>query len=276
MSKTQKVIYYTLVTGIGFLWAFPFLWMMNASFSTQEVIFSLPPKLGDLFTSPNPFINYIKVLTEYNFFRYMLNTAFVTISASVGQLLTCSLAGFAFARMKFRGKNVLFGLFLMTMSVPIQVVIIPEFLLMMHLGWLDTWLPLIVPSIFVGSLGTFLMRTFFENIPQEIEDSAVVDGAGPFRLYWNVFLPQAKTPLITLFILAFITNWNQLLRPILYINSRSLMTLPMALTQFQSQYEAEWHLLLTGSVITVVPLIILYIFLQRYVIRGMARVGIKG
>lgn len=276
MSKIQKVIYYFAVTIIGFLWAFPFLWMLNASFSTLEVIFSLPPKLGDLFTSARPFRNYIQVLTEYNFFRYMLNTTFVTLSASVGQLITCSLAGFAFATMEFRGKNVLFGLFLMVMSVPIQVVIIPEFLLMMHLGWLDTWLPIIVPSIFVGSLGTFLMRTFFENIPQEIEDSAIVDGAGPFRLYWNVFLPQAKTPLTTLFILAFITNWNQLLRPILYINSRSLMTLPMALTRFQSQYQAEWNLLLTGSVITVVPLIVLYIFLQRHVIKGMARVGIKG
>lgn len=276
MSKIQKVIYYFAVTIIGFLWAFPFLWMLNASFSTMQVIFSLPPKLGDLFTSARPFRNYIQVLTEYNFFRYTLNTAFVTLSASVGQLITCSLAGFGFATMEFRGKNVLFGLFLMVMSVPIQVVIIPEFLLMMHLGWLDTWLPLIVPSIFVGSLGTFLMRTFFESIPQEIEDSAIIDGAGPFRLYWNVFLPQAKAPLTTLFILAFVTNWNQLLRPILYINSRSLMTLPMALTRFQGQYQAEWNLLLTGSVITVVPLIVLFIFLQRYVIQGMTRMGIKG
>ncbi len=272
----MRAAFYVIVSILGLIWASPFLWMLNASFSSEKTIFSVPPRPGDLLLSADPFENYRIVLSEYNFFRYLINTLIVASLASIGQLLTCSLAGFAFARMSFRGKGILFSLLVGTMMVPIQIVIIPEFLLMMNLHWLDTWAPLIVPSFLVGALGTFLLRTFFENVPQELEDAAVVDGAGPFRIYWNIFLPLARTPLVTLFILAFITNWNQLLRPIIYITNERLMTLPMALTLFQSQYEARWHLLLTGSVITVLPLLVIYVFLQRYVIRGMVGVGVKG
>jgi multiple sugar transport system permease protein len=276
VKKIKRTGYYVLLSLLGFLWAFPFLWMTNASFSSERVIFSIPPRIGDLFFSSNPFANYVTVLSEYNFFLYTLNTFIVAFTASIGQLLTCSLAGFAFARMYFRGKGVLFSLLLATMMLPVQIVIIPEYILMMKLHWLDTWAPLIVPSVLVGGLGTFLLRTFFENIPQELEDAAVIDGAGPFRVYWNVFLPLARTPLATLFIIAFITNWNELLRPILYIINERLMTLPMALTLFQSQYAARWHLLLTGSVITVLPLLIVYVLMQRHVIQGMTGAGIKG
>ncbi|MEA3311014.1 MAG: carbohydrate ABC transporter permease, partial [candidate division WOR-3 bacterium] len=168
MLRFKRIAYYLVLLVIGLTWAFPFLWMLNASFSSEQGIFAIPPKLGDLFFSGQVFQNYTTVLTEYNFLRYTMNTLIVALSASVGQLLTCSLAGFAFARMQFRAKGLLFALMLATMMIPIQVVIIPEFLLMINLHWLDTWLPLIVPSLLVGALGTFLFRTFFENLPQEL------------------------------------------------------------------------------------------------------------
>ena len=178
--------------------------------------------------------------------------------------------------MNFRGKNLIFSLLLMTMMVPVQVTIIPEFLLMMKLGWLDTFLPLIVPSFLVGSFGTFMYKEFFENVPKDLEDAAAIDGAGPFKMFFFVFFPLAKVQTVTLFIIAFMNNWNDLLRPVLYISSEKLMTITMALTQFQSEYEARWNYLLTGGVVAILPLLIVYMLLQRYVVEGMAHTGLKG
>ncbi len=251
--------------------------MLINSFNTEQNIFRIPPSfIPDKLFKPSMFSNYRIVLSQYHFLRYILNSFFVASSAALGQIITCSLAGFAFARMNFKGKNILFGLLISTMMVPVQVTIIPEFLLMMKLGWLDTYLPLIVPSFLVGSFGTFLMREFYENVPGDLEDAAVIDGAGPFKLYLHIFLPLGKTPLATLFIIAFMNNWNDLLRPILYINNSKLMTITMALTQFQSQYSARWNLLLTGSLLAVLPLFIVYLFMQKYVVQGITHTGLKG
>ncbi len=272
----DSVVYAILVI-FAVIMIFPFLWMVINSFNTEQNIFRIPPSfIPDKLFKTGMFDNYKTVLSEYHFLRYTFNSFFVSFSAAFGQIFTCSLAGFAFARMDFKGKNILFGLLLATMMVPLQVTIIPEFLLMMKLGWLDTYLPLIVPSFLVGSFGTFLLREFYENIPKDLEDAAVIDGAGPFKLYWYVFLPLGKTPIATLFIIAFMNNWNALLRPILYISSDKLMTLPMALTQFQSQYGARWNLLLTGSFLAVIPLFIVYLFMQRYMVEGITHTGLKG
>jgi len=276
--KTIKNIsVYAILTIFAIVMVFPFFWMIVNSFNTEQNIFRIPPSfIPDKLFKPGMFDNYQVVLSQYHFLRYTFNSLFVSFSAAFGQILTCSLAGFAFARMNFKGKNVLFGLLLATMMVPLQVTIIPEFLLMMKLGWLDSYLPLIVPSFLVGSFGTFLLREFYENIPKDLEDAAVIDGAGPFKLYWYVFLPLGKTPIATLFIIAFMNNWNALLRPILYISSDNLMTLPMALTQFQSQYGARWNLLLTGSFLAVIPLFIIYLFMQKYMVEGITHTGLKG
>jgi multiple sugar transport system permease protein len=273
----KNITIYSILTIFAIIMVFPFLWMIINSFNTEQNIFRIPPSfIPDKLFKPDMFDNYSTVLSEYHFLRYTLNSLFVSFSAAFGQILTCSLAGFAFARMEFKGKNILFGLLLGTMMVPLQVTIIPEFLLMMKLGWLDTYLPLIVPSFLVGSFGTFLLREFYENIPKDLEDAAVIDGAGPFKLYWYVFLPLGKTPIATLFIIAFMNNWNALLRPILYISDDKLMTLPMALTQFQSQYGARWNLLLTGSFLAVIPLFIIYLFMQKYMVEGITHTGLKG
>jgi len=267
---------YLILLGLAFITVFPFLWMLLTTFKSSKSIFAIPPVwMPDKLFKPGMWDNYITVFTKHNFLRYTLNSVFVSFMAAAGQVITCSLAGFAFARMEFRGKNFFFGALLATAMVPIEVTIIPEFLMMIKLGWLDTYLPLIVPSFLTGSYGTFMLREFFANIPQDLEDAAAIDGASVFRTYYKIFLPLAGSALVTLFVLAFINNWNALLRPVFYISESRLRTLPLGLMAFKGMYESQWHLLLTGSVISIVPLLVLYIFAQRYIIEGIATTGLK-
>jgi len=273
----KNVVVYTFLTVLAIVMIFPFFWMLVNSFNSEQNIFRLPPSfIPDKLFKKDMFENYKVVLKDYNFARYIFNSFIVAGLAAVGQVFTCSLAGFAFARMKFKGSGIIFSLLLMTMMIPVQVTIIPEFLLMMKLNWLDTFLPLIIPSFLVGSFGTFMYKEFFENVPQDLEDAAVIDGSGPFSMFLRVFFPLAKAETTTLFIIAFMNNWNDLLRPVLYISSENLYTVTIALTQFQSEYEAQWNYLLTGSVLSILPLLIVYILLQRYVVEGLTHTGMKG
>ncbi|MFW6122571.1 MAG: carbohydrate ABC transporter permease [Petrotogales bacterium] len=277
MTKSRKTTIYLALLLVACITIFPFIWMVINSFNTEENIFRVPPSfIPDKLFQKDMFENYLVVLRDYHFLRYTFNSIFVATSAALGQVFTCSLAGFAFARMKFKGSNLVFGALLATMMVPIQVTIIPEFLLMMNLGWLDTFAPLIIPSFLVGSFGTFMYKEHYENIPKDLEDAAVIDGAGPFKMFFRVFFPLSKVQSVTLFIVAFMNNWNDLLRPVLYINSTRLMTITMALTQFQSQYSARWNYLLTGAVLSILPLMVVFILLQRFVIEGITHTGIKG
>jgi multiple sugar transport system permease protein len=267
--------YGVLILG-GIIMAFPFYWMVITSFKTLDAVYEYPPRfiLGLDWQTISE--NYQAVLFKYNFLRYTANSVFIAMLASIGQMLTCSLAGFAFARMSFKGKEFFFAFIIATMMVPIEVVIIPEFILMSKLGWLGTYLPMIVPSFLVGSTGTFLLRSFFENIHKELEEAAVVDGAGAVRIYWQIFLPLARAPLSALFIISFLVNWNDLLRPLVYLNKQSLFTLPLGLISFVGEYTARWNFLLAGAVVSIVPLLILYFFLQKQFIEGVTGVGIKG
>jgi multiple sugar transport system permease protein len=272
----RSLLSYFLLTLIALTTVFPFLWMIATTFKSRGAIFSLPPTLyPDLLFKPGMWDSYFKVLTKYNFLRYSANSFFVAGMAAIGQLLTASLAGFAFARMNFKGKGLFFGLLLATTKIPTEVVIIPEFLLMAKLNWLDTYLPLIVPSFLVGSLGTFMLREFFAGIPEELVEAALLDGASTFRIYRSIFLPLSMPAMTTLFLIAFIHNWNDLLRPVLYISSSDLRTVTIGLTSFQNEYGAQWNLLLAGAVISILPLLLVYIFAQRYIVEGIATTGLK-
>ncbi len=267
--------YIALLT-FAFTTIFPFVWMISTTFKSRGAIFSLPPTLyPDLLFQEGMWDAYREVWTEHNFFRYTANSFLVAGSAATGQLIAASLAGFAFARMNFRGGGFLFALLLATTMIPTEVVIIPEFLLMARLGWLDTYLPLIVPSFLVASFGTFMLREFFASVPDEVVNAAVLDGAPTFRIYWNIFLPLSIPAMTTLFLIAFIHNWNELLRPVLYISTPALRTVTIGLTTFQNEYGAQWNLLLAGAVIAVLPLIVIYIGAQRYVVEGIATTGMK-
>jgi len=267
---------YALLIVFALTTIFPFLWMLITTFKSRGAIFVLPPTFyPDMLFKPGMFDSYIQVLTKYNFMRYSANSAFVAGMAAIGQIFTASLAGFAFARMKFRGSTLLFGILLATTMIPVESVIIPEFLLIARLSWLDTYLPLIVPSFLVGTLGTFMLREFFAAVPDELVEAAVLDGASVFRVYWNIFLPISIPAMTTLFLIAFIANWNDLLRPVLYISTSSMRTVTIGLTTFQNEYGAQWNLLLAGAVVSILPLLIVYIFAQRYIVEGIATTGIK-
>ena len=267
---------YAFLLAFAFLTLFPFFWMLLTSFKVPGDVFRLPPSfVPSMLLSETPFANYREVLFRFDFLRYVGNSLLVSSIAASGQLLTCSLAGFAFARMTFRLKNLLFGALIFTLLIPIEVTIIPEFLLMMRLGWLNSYLPLIVPSLMVGAFGTFLMTEFFKTFPPSLEEAATIDGANAFDIYRLIYLPLASPALASLFVVAFISNWNELLRPVLYITDRNLRTLPLGLTALQGQYESSWTLLMAGSIISILPMIVVYLLAQRYIIRGFLSSGIK-
>jgi len=277
MKRIRTIIFYAVLAVDGIITLFPFLWMLLNSFNSEGNIFSVPSKLiPDLLGTNHMFDNYLTIFKEFHWGRYTLNSFIVAGLSALGQVLTSSLAGFAFATMRFRGKNVIFSLLLGTMMVPVQSTIIPEFLIMMKLGWLDSYLPMIVPSALVGSFGTFLFKEYYENVPPAYIDASSIDGAGPFKIYSKVYLPMSSSQIATLLIISFMNSWNDLLRPILYVSSDKWQTVTQALTQFQSQYSAKWNLILTGSVLSVLPILMLYIFMQNYIIESSVSSGVKG
>lgn len=277
MKTTRQFVLYVMLTAIGFLTLFPFLWMVSTSFKAIGEVFTLTPSFlpKNLFTA-KMWDNYQTILYKHNFLRYVFNSFVVAGLAALGQLFTCSLGGFAFARMQFRGKGLVFGLLLATMMIPVEVTIIPEYLLMLKLGWYNSYLPLVVPSMLVGSFGTFLFRGYFENIPKSIEDAAFIDGVNPWQMFYKVFLPNAKPVIASLLIIAFMNNWNDLLRPIIYLDNQKLYTATMGLMQFKGNYGTQWHLLLAASVISVIPLIAVYVSMQKYFVDGMLTSGTTG
>lgn len=277
MSTGRKILLYSILIIISLTTIFPFLWMLSSSFKTMGEIFALTPSFipANLFQE-GMWDNYKTILNEYNFIRFILNSFLVAGLAALGQLFTCSLGGFAFARMEFRGKEVIFALMLATMMMPIQVTIIPEYFIMLQLDWYNTYLPLIVPSILIGSFGTFLFRSTFENMPSSMEEAAFIDGVSDWQMYYRVFLPNAKPSLASLFIIAFMNNWNALLRPVIYIDKPELYTITMGLAMFKGNYGTQWHLLLAGSVLSILPILLVYMSMQKYFVRGMLTSGTKG
>ena len=282
-----QIANYILLLLVAFLMAFPFLWMVLTTFKSPDYLFAIPPTFfPDKLLQGDTFNSYIPLFTEHNFTRYTWNSLTVGLLASIGQLVTSSLAGFAFARLEFRGKTISFAILLATALVPIEVTIIPEFLMALRIfdplfesfggQWIDSLNPLIVPSFFVGTTGTFLLREFFSQVPRDLEEAAVIDGGNVFEIYWHIYLKLSIPAMTTLFLLAFINNWNALLRAVIYIKSPEIRTLPIGLMAFQDEYTAQWDLLLSGSVVTIAPLIIVYIFMQRYIVEGIATTGLKG
>jgi len=278
MKKTHAHAYrLLLVSLVTIIYVFPFLWMVSNSFMSDKNIFSVPPKfIPDLLFTEEVFDNYRNVFTRYNFGRYTFNSLWVYTLAAFGQVLVCSLAGFSLAKMKFRGRTLIFSMLLVTLMIPVQVTIIPEYFLFLKLNWLDTYLPLIVPSFLAGAFGTFMLKEFFSQVPSALFDAGIIDGVNAFQMFRRIYVPQASGPVATLFIIAFMNNWNDLLRPMLYLSDRNLYTVTVALSQFQNQYDVKWNLLLAGSVLSVLPLIVVFAFCQRFIIENTMNSGIKG
>jgi multiple sugar transport system permease protein len=255
----------------GLAMIIPFLWMLGVAFRTSSDLYADPARIWpDQWTLQG----FQAVLSELPFARLILNTFVFAGGATVLLLLFDSMTAFALARLRFRGRNVLFVLILATLMVPFQVTIVPVFLTVFHLGWLNTYQGLIIPRA-TSALGIFMLRQFFLRLPAELDDAAHIDGAGNFTVYWRIILPNVKPALASLFIIQFAALWNDFLWPLVITNNISMETLPAALTMFSSQSGVDHAALMAGAAISLTPLAIAFLLLQRFFVQGVAAAGIK-
>lgn len=267
------VIGYIVMVAMAILSLFPFFWMISTSLKSMSSVFTIPPRL-----IPDPVLwsNYLDVFQAFPFFDFTFNTIFVTLSVTVGQVLTCAMAAYAFARMKFRGRDAIFLLYLGTMMIPYQVTLIPTYLLMAYFGWIDSYKALIIPGILGGVYGTFLIRQSFLGIPQELEDAAVIDGASPIWIFRALMLPLSKPVLATYAVFTFMATWNDFLWPLLMINTPEKMTLTLGINLMaRGRYTTDWPHLMAGTCMSIIPILIVLVLLQRYFVEGITLTGMK-
>lgn len=250
----------------------PFLWMLSTSLKEPREVFHYPPIW---IPSRIAWQNYVKTVSIMPFGRFYINSFVVAASVTVLQILTSSLAAFAFARLRFKGRDGLFLLYLATLMVPFQVTMIPNFILMRYLGWYDSYQALILPPAF-SAFSTFLMRQYFLSIPMDLDEAARMDGASSFRIYLQVIMPLSGPAIAALTIFIFLGSWNDFLWPLVITNSLEMRTLPVGLSMFQSQYTVQWHLLMAGSVIALVPVLVIYVVAQRWFVQGVTLSGMGG
>lgn len=252
----------------------PLIWMISTSFKEQFQVFTYPPEwLPDPWTLKG----YQRLFSISPISNWLLNSVLVATTITFCQLIFSSLAAYAFARVRFPGRDVIFLGYLATMMIPGQVTLIPGYILIKYLGWIDTYFALTVPFLFGSAFGTFLLRQFFQTIPTELEDAARIDGAGYFDIYWRIILPLAKPALATLGVFVFLHFWNDFLWPLIVINTNELRTLPVGLAvTSRSMFGTDWPALMGGAVISLVPILTIFFFAQRYFVQGITLTGLKG
>ncbi len=263
----------TIVIGLGgIVFLFPFVWMISTSLTSTGELFKLPPQL-----IPNP-VNtdaYERLFTEVPILRWVLNSVGISLCVTILQVLSSSMAAYAFTRLEFRGRNAIFVLFLATLMVPFQVMIVPLFIELRYMGLLNTYPGLIIPEMAMP-FGVFLLRQAFLGLPRELEEAMFVDGAGHLRVFFTLVLPLSKPAIATVAVFSFMGSWNNFLWPLIVINSPELMTLPLGLSSLSSRFVTDWNLLLAGATISVLPIVAVFLFAQRYVLQGVAMSGLKG
>jgi len=279
-SAIGKAIVYLLALAFGLLFLAPFLFALSTSLKDPSEIYLFPPKW---LPSQLLWQNYVEAWSLAPFTRFLTNTIVVTGFAMFGQLVSGCLVAYGFARFRFPGRDQLFIVLLATMIIPVEVTIIPSFLLFKYLNWLDTWLPLIVPAYFGGSaFYIFLMRQFLLTLPREMDEAAEIDGAGSLRILWQILLPLMRPAIATAAIFSFVRHWNAFFLPLVYLSKQRLFTLSLGLRYFQNLESqaiggppAE-HYLMAVAIVTTIPMVILFFSLQQYFIRGIVMSGIKG
>ena len=263
-----------ILSGLALTLALPLVWLISTSLKTGSQTFLMPPKW-----IPDPFVwsNYAEAFRAVAFHEYFWNTIRIVFFATTGALLTASLAAYAFARLRFPLREPLFLLVLSTIMLPSIVTLIPTFIVFRTLGWIDTFMPLIVPLWFGGgAFNIFLFRQFFMTIPLELDEAARIDGASNFRIYWGVILPLSKPVLATIAVFAFIHNWNDFFEPLIYLQSPENWTMAIGLRGFRGLYSTEWNLMMAASTAMILPLLILFFFAQRYFVSGIQMSGLAG
>lgn len=276
-SSPQRILldvllYFVIALG-GIITAFPFFWMLATAFKVPSETFAYPPTF---IPQQVTFANFADVWSKVPFGRYIFNTAVVAICTTAAELVTASMAAYAFARLRFPGRDALFLLYLATLMIPGQVTLIPNFILMRILNGSNTYWGLILPAAFTA-FGTFLLRQFFMSLPRELEDAAKIDGCNYLQLYTRIILPLSGPALATLGIFSFMGAWNSFLWPSVMINKPDMRTLTVALRSFQSvEAGVQWNLLMAGSTIAILPVLILFLLAQKYFVRGIALTGFGG
>ena len=268
-----KIIIYILLALLVIITILPFVWMLSASIKSDREVFQMNPFV---LIPENPhWDNYLKIWTKIPFATFIKNTVVLTIVVTLLQLFTSSFAAYAFAKLEFKGKKQLFLAYISTIAMPWQVYMVPQFLMMRKMGLNDTLLAMVVLQAF-SAFGVFLMRQFYMGIPDSLCEAARIDGMSEFKIYTNIMLPLSKPALATLTIFTFVATWNDYLGPTIYLKTEAKKTIQIGLQRFIGQYSSEYGLIMAGSVISLIPVLIVFLTLQKYFVEGIATSGVKG
>jgi multiple sugar transport system permease protein len=270
--RLGRIPVHVLLIIFAILMFIPFLWMVFSAFKPLDEIFMRPPKI-----LPNAWtVDGFRTAWEgAPFATAYFNSFLVASLVTILTLLTCSMAAYAFARIRFPGNNVLFAVFLATMMVPFQLTIIPLYIILGQLRWIDTLLALIVPAGLFNAFGVFLMRQYVRGIPLELEEAAAIDGAGRIRTFTTIILPLLKTPMTALGIFVFLGQWNDFFRPLIFLNSEEKFTIPLVVNYFKGAYASDWTSLMAATTMAALPMLIIFIIAQKQIVEGIALSGSK-
>lgn len=272
-KKVKKAILFVVMALVTFVFLIPIYWMVISSLKDNVSIFKIPP---ELFPKKLYFKNYLEAIEYIPFIKFTKNTIFVSVVSTFGLLLSCPMVAYALAKLKWKGRQVYFVIMLSTMLLPFHVQMVPLYMLYKKLGWIGTYLPLIVPNFFGSALYIFLLRQFMIGIPKELSESAIIDGAGHFRIYGTIVMPLIKPAMFSVALFAFLANWSDFLGPLIFVNQESHYTLSIGLTFYKGTKQTEWAYLLAACTMFTVPIAVLYFFTQRRFIEGITFTGIKG
>jgi multiple sugar transport system permease protein len=264
-----RLIWMTVAAILALMTIFPLLWMVSIAFKTAQESFS-----PTMLPAAPTFENFTYVMTEVPFIRYMLNSLFVSVTVTVVALFFHSMAGYALARLRFPGRELIFLAIFSTLLVSLPVIIVPLFIIVRALGMLNSYAGLIVPAIF-NAFGIFLLRQYYLSVPREIEEAAVIDGAGYWRIYWSIILPLSKPILSALAILFFLANWNAFLWPLTVASDQQLWVVQVGIANFKSEYSAAWNYMMAASTIVAIPTLVLFLIFQRQIMDSIKTSGLK-
>lgn len=268
-----KVIVYAILILIAVLMIIPFIWMLSASIKSDREVFQMNPFV--LIPEHPKFSNYHDIWTKIPMLKFAENTIFLTIVVTFLQLLTSSFAAYSFAKLEFKHKNTLFFAYIATIAMPWQVYMVPQFIMMRKFGLNDKLLAIICLQAF-SAFGVFMMKQFYEDIPNELCEAARIDGMSEYRIYASIMLPLSKPALSTLTIFTFVNTWNDYLGPLIYLKSEQKKTIQLGLKMFISQYSSDYGLIMAGSVLSLIPVLAVFLCLQKYFVEGVAATGLKG
>ncbi len=269
LKRTNPIVYILLALG-GIIMIFPFVWMVATSFKQPWDVFNLsliPPEVT--------FSNYIRLFGKSDFPRWFLNSFVVGLLVTFSVLFFDSLVGYTLCKFNFRGKKIIFILILSTMMIPTEMLVIPWYIMSNKWGWVNSYWGIMFPGIMTG-FGTFLMRQFFQGVPDELLDAARIDGLNEFQIWWKVAMPLVKPAISALAIFTFLGNWNAFLWPLIVISETKLYTLPVGLAFFSGEFQTEWEMVMTGASVATIPVLIVFLIFQKQIIKGIALSGLKG